>query len=144
MRKRERMPLRPTRAIKLMPGSRPPDMQSVMLASDTHLASPRTNSVVRWGHVPNEAAPHLVHDPTERSWAADVAQPDCSAASSANRLGLETGLRRVRFCYSGQHTRFHHELSAAIAHWIQQQPSSAGLGEPSCVALRRCRRFSHF
>ena len=59
-------------------------------------------------------------------------------------LGPETGLRRVRFCYSGQHTSFHHELSAAIAHWIQQQPSSAGLGEPSCVPLRRCRRFSHF
>ena len=59
-------------------------------------------------------------------------------------LGPETGLRRVRSCYSGQHTRFHHELSAAIAHWIQQQPSSAGLGEPSCVPLRRCRRFSHF
>ena len=44
MRKRERMPVRPTRAINLMPGSRPPDMQPVTLASDTRLASPRTNS----------------------------------------------------------------------------------------------------
>ena len=44
MRKHERMPVRPTRAINLMPGLRPPDMQPVTLASDTRLASPRTNA----------------------------------------------------------------------------------------------------
>ena len=32
-------------------------------------------------------------------------------------LGPRNWTKRVRFCYSGQHTRFHHELSAAIAHF---------------------------